>query len=346
MAFMRLSVLDQSMIVTGRSPAASIRETVELARLCDRLGYHRYWVSEHHSTDSVAGAAPEVLLGALAVSTSRIRIGAAGIMLPHYSSLKVAEQFRVLEALAPGRIDLGLGRAPGSDGRTAFALNPDAAKAVDYFPAQVRDVLAWVSGTELVEGHPFRGVKAQPQGPGVPEVWLLGSSTYGAQVAAHFGLPYCYAYFFSEGVGAREALDLYRDTYKPSERHPLPYSAICVLAIAAETQAEAERLYVPREVWRAERERGRYVPLPSADEAAAYVFSDAEKRRNAVLRGRALFGTPDVVHARMTDVARDLGADEVAVVTATHDPADRRRSFTLLAEAFMLGAAPAALAAA
>ncbi len=334
------------MIVTGRSPAASIRETVELARLCDRLGYHRYWVSEHHSTDSVAGAAPEVLLGALAVATSRIRIGAAGIMLPHYSSLKVAEQFRVLEALAPGRIDLGLGRAPGSDGRTAFALNPDAARAADYFPAQVRDVLAWVSGSELVEGHPFRGVKAQPQGPGVPEVWLLGSSTYGAQVAAHFGLPYCYAYFFSEGVGAREALDVYRDTYKPSERHPVPYSAICVLAIAAETQAEAERLYVPREVWRAERERGRYVPLPSADEAAAYAFSDDEKRRNAVLRGRALFGTPDVVRARMTDVARDLGADEVAVVTATHDPADRRRSFSLLAEAFALGAAPAALVAA
>ncbi len=334
------------MIVTGRSPAASIRETVELARLCDRLGYHRYWVSEHHSTDSVAGSAPEVLLGALAVATSRMRIGAAGIMLPHYSSLKVAEQFRVLEALAPGRIDLGLGRAPGSDGRTAFALNPDAAKAADYFPAQVRDALAWVSGAELVEGHPFRGVKAQPQGPGVPEVWLLGSSTYGAQVAAHFGLPYCYAYFFSEGVGAREALDVYRDTYKPSERHPLPYSAICVMAIAAETQAEAARLYVPREVWRAERERGRYMPLPSADEAAAYVFSDAEARRNDVLRGRALFGTPDVVRARITDVARELQADEVAVVTATHDPADRRRSFTLLAEAFALGAAPAARAAA
>jgi len=342
---MRLSVLDQSMIVTGRSPAASIRETVALARLCDRLGYHRYWVSEHHSSDSVAGSAPEVLLGALAVATSRIRLGSAGIMLPHYSSLKVAEQFRVLEALAPGRIDLGLGRAPGSDGRTAFALNPNAATAADYFPAQVRDVMAWVGGTPLVEGHPFRDVRAQPQGPGMPEVWILGSSNYGAQVAAHFGLPYCFAYFFSEGIGAREALDIYRDTYKPSTRHPRPYSAICVLAMAADSQADAERLYVPREVWRAERERGRFVPLPSATEASAYVFTDAEQRRNDALRPRALYGTPDIVRARMTDVATGLGVDEVAVCTATHDADDRRRSYELIADAFGLRAEPAMLAA-
>jgi luciferase family oxidoreductase group 1 len=333
------------MIVTGRSPAASIRETVALAQLCDTLGYHRYWVSEHHSTESIAGSAPEVLLAALAMVTSRIRLGSAGVMLPHYSSLKVAEQFRVLEALAPGRIDLGLGRAPGGDGRTAFALNPNADKAAEFFPSQVRDVMAWVGGTELPANHPFRDVKAQPQGPGMPEVWILGSSNYGAQVAAHFGLPYCFAYFFSEGLGARDALDLYRDTYKPSALHPEPYSAICVLAMAAETQADADRLFVPREVWRAERERGRYVPLSSAAEAAAYVFTDAERQRNAALRTRAMFGTPGVVKQRMLDVGGELEVDEMAVVTATHDPADRRRSYTLLAEAFGLGAAGAALAA-
>ena len=333
------------MIVTGRSPAASIRETVALAQLCDTLGYHRYWVSEHHSTESIAGSAPEVLLAALAMVTRRIRLGSAGVMLPHYSSLKVAEQFRVLEALAPGRIDLGLGRAPGGDGRTAFALNPNADKAAEFFPSQVRDVMAWVGGTELPANHPFRDVKAQPQGPGMPEVWILGSSNYGAQVAAHFGLPYCFAYFFSEGLGARDALDLYRDTYKPSALHPEPYSAICVLAMAAETQADADRLFVPREVWRAERERGRYVPLSSAAEAAAYVFTDAERQRNAALRMRAMFGTPGVVKQRMLDVGGELEVDEMAVVTATHDPADRRRSYTLLAEAFGLGAAGAALAA-
>ena len=322
------------MIVTGRSPAESIRETVALAQLCDRLGYHRYWVSEHHATDSIAGSAPEVLLGALAMVTSRIRLGSAGVMLPHYSSLKVAEQFRVLEALAPGRIDLGLGRAPGGDGRTAFALNPNAAQAAEYFPAQLRDVMAWVGGTDLPANHPFRDIKAQPQGPGMPEIWVLGSSTYGAQVAAHFGLPYCFAYFFSEGLGAREALDLYRDTYQPSAAHPTPYSAICVLAMAADTQAEADRHFVPREVWRAERERGRYVPLASAEEAAAYVFTPAEQQRNAALRTRAMFGTPDVVKQRMLSVANDLGVDEVAVVTAAHDAQARRRSYELLAEAW------------
>ncbi len=334
---MRLSVLDQSMIVSGRSPAASIRESVELARLCDTLGYHRFWVSEHHSSDSIAGSSPEVLLAALAMVTSRIRLGSAGVMLPHYSALKVAEQFRVLEALAPGRIDLGLGRAPGSDGRTAFALNPNAAEAANAFPAQLRDLMAWVSGGALPDNHPFRAVMAQPEGPTSPEMWILGSSSYGAQVAAFFGLPYCYAYFFTEGQGAMEALELYRATYRPSEAHPHPYSAIAVFALAADTQAEADRLFAPREVWRAERERGRFVPLPLPEEAAAYPFTASEIARNAATRERSAYGTPDVVRERLEAVGRSHGVDEIAVVTALHDPTARRRSFTLLAEAFGLG---------
>lgn len=336
---MKFSALDQSMIVSGRAPAASIRETVELARLCDTLGYHRYWVSEHHNTESIAGSAPEVLLGALAVATTRIRIGSAGVMLPHYAPLKVAEQFRVLEALAPGRVDLGLGRAPGSDGRTAFALNPNAAEAAEHFPAQVRDVMAWVSGAPLLPNHPFREVKAQPQGPGSPEIWILGSSTYGAQVAAYFGVPYCFAYFFSDGMGAAEALDIYRDTYRPSARHPEPVAAICVLALAADTAEEAARWYLPREVWRAEREQGRYVPLPSPEEAARYPFTEAQRARNEQLRASALFGTAPNVANRLRTTAEGLGAEEVAIVTAAHDPAVRRRSYTLLARE-LLGPAP------
>ena len=329
---MKLSVLDQSMITTGRSPDASIRETVELAKLCDQLGYHRFWVSEHHASDSVAGSAPEVLLGALAVSTQRIRLGSGGIMLPHYSSLKVAEQFRVLEALAPGRIDLGLGRAPGSDGRTAFALNPNAAEAANLFPSQLRDVIAWTSNKPLAEGHPFGSITAQPTGPFAPEIWVLGSSTYGAQVAAHFGLPYCFAYFFSEGQGAAQALDLYRDTYRPSERHPEPVSAAAVFALAAGTQQEAEHLFSSREVWRAERERGRHVALPSPEEAASYAFTPAETARNMALRERSPCGTPDRVAARLESLGRTLGLDELAIVTAAHDPQARRRSFTLIAD--------------
>ena len=333
---MRLSILDQSMIVSGRTPAESIRETVELARLCDTLGYHRYWVSEHHNSDSIAGSAPEVLLGALAMVTTRIRLGSAGIMLPHYSSLKVAEQFRVLEALAPGRIDLGLGRAPGSDGKTAFALNPNAAHAAEQFPAQLRDLMAWVSGSPLLPNHPFGDIRAQPAGPGGPDIWVLGSSLYGAQVAAHFGLPYCFAYFFSEGAGAEEALDIYRETYRPAVGNPVPVSAICMVAMAADTQAEADYLYGPREIWRALRERGQFVPLPSADEAAHFALTDAERRRADLLRLRALSGTPDLVRSRLLAVADSLGVDEVAVVTASHDAAARRRSYVLLADAFGL----------
>jgi luciferase family oxidoreductase group 1 len=333
---MRLSVLDQSMIVTGRSPPQSIRDTVELAKLCDTLGYHRFWVSEHHNSGSVAGSAPEVLLGALAVSTRRIRIGSAGIMLPHYSSLHVAEQFRVLEALAPGRIDLGLGRAPGSDGRTAFALNANAAEAANAFPSQVRDVMAWVTGRPLAEGHPFGMITAQPAGPTAPQVWILGSSNFGAQVAAHFGLPYCFAYFFSDGLGAEEAMSLYRTHYRPSQDHPAPHAAIAVFALAAETQAAAQRLSAPREVWRAERERGRYTALPSPEEAAAYAYTPQEEARRDQARKLAASGTPDVVAARLVSLADTLQADEIAIVTATYDPADRRRSFQLLAEEFRL----------
>ena len=319
------------MIVTGRSPAESIRETVALAQLCEGLGYDRFWVSEHHSSDSVAGSAPEILLGAIAASTRRIRIGAAGIMLPHYSSLHVAEQFRVLDALAPGRIDLGLGRAPGSDGRTAFALNPNAAEAANQFPAQVRDVMAWSSGRPLAENHPFRSVVAQPTGATSPQIWILGSSDYGAQVAAYFGLPYCFAYFFSDGVGAERALSLYRETYRPSADHPTPWAAIAVFAVAADTTAKAERLFGPREVWRAERERGRYVALPSPEEAAAYDFTPPEEARRQRSRADAIFGTPDVVVSRLSALASGLGAAEIALVTATHDAEDRRRSFQLIA---------------
>jgi luciferase family oxidoreductase group 1 len=319
------------MTTSGRPPADSIRETLALGPLLEKLGYHRLWLSEHHSSGSIAGTAPEILLAALAVSTSRIRLGSAGVMLPHYSALKVAEQFRVLEALAPGRIDLGVGRAPGSDGRTAYALNPNAAEAVNAFPSQLRDLMAWVANEPLPENHPFAAVHAEPSGPTAPEMWMLGSSTYGAQVAAFFGLPYCYAYFFTEGQGALEALTLYRENYRPTAANPRPYSAIAVSALAAETQAEAERLFTSREAWRAEFERGRFVPLPSPEEAALYPFTEADRHRQARIRERAALGTPDLVRQRLIEIAAAHQADEVVIVTAAHDPAARRRSFELVA---------------
>ncbi len=341
----RLSVLDQSTVVTDRSPDASIRESLALARHCEGLGYHRYWVAEHHNSDSVAGSAPEVLIAAIAATTDRIRVGSAGVMLPHYATLKVAEQFRVLEAIAPGRIDLGVGRAPGSDQMTAHALNPNAARAAELFPAQIRDLLAWLAGAPLDERHPFRNVRAQPQGPGVPELWVLGSSDYGAQVAAHFGLPYCFAHFITDGAGAAEAIALYRELYQPSDRHPTPYAAACVWALAADTEADAEWQFGSRAASRLGRDRGVFEPLPSPEEAAAQAYTDIERARLARVREGAIIGTGRQVTEHLAALASRLGADEVAVLTTTHDEQVRRRSYALLAEAWGLGTAGLALAA-
>jgi luciferase family oxidoreductase group 1 len=198
---LKLSVLDQSVAMAGRGQDESIRQTVALAIEAERLGYARFWVSEHHAHPSIVGTAPEILMAAIATQTHKIRIGSAGVMLPHYAALKVAEQFRVLDALAPGRIDLGVGRAPGSDGKTAQLLNPDR-YASENFPQQVMELQAWVKGQPLPAGHPGHGVFAYPQSATSPGVWMLGSSDYGAQLAAHLGLPYAFAWFITDGQGA------------------------------------------------------------------------------------------------------------------------------------------------
>src|SRR5271169_6630119 len=251
---MKWSVLDQSPSSAGSTQDVAIRATIALAQHCEELGYERYWVSEHHNSASIVGTAPEVLAAAIAATTRRIRVGSAGVMLPHYSALKVAEQFLVLEAIAPGRIDLGVGRAPGSDGLTARALNPYA--NADDFPGQVQELEHWVSGLALPDGHPYRNIIAHPRAPTSPQLWILGSSAYGAQLAAHFGLPYAFAYFFSDGAGVEEALALYRRNYRPSERYPSPHATICVWALAADTTSEARRLLMTREYWRAGFEKG------------------------------------------------------------------------------------------
>ncbi|WP_158931938.1 LLM class flavin-dependent oxidoreductase [Acidisphaera sp. S103] len=332
---LRLSVLDQSTIVTGRSPDESIRESIALAQHCEALGYARYWCAEHHNSDSQAGTAPEILIAAIAATTQRIRVGSAGVMLPHYSALKVAEQFRVLDAIAPGRIDLGLGRAPGSDGRTAYALNPQAETAADKFPADVRDLMAWLSGTKLIENHPFREIRAQPGGPTTPEVWILGSSDYGAQVAAYFGLPFCFAHFITDGRGVEQAMAMYREGYRPSEAHPAPHAALCVWAMAADTQEEAARLFQSRLVSRMNRDRGIFAALPSPEEAAAQVYTGGEAERAERMRSRALFGTPDVVAGKLRALAAGCEVEEIAVLTTLHDKQARRHSYALLAREMM-----------
>jgi len=331
-------VLDQSTAARGRPEDAAIRETLALARRCDALGYHRYWVSEHHNSGSIVGTAPEVLMAAIAATTRRIRVGSAGVMLPHYASLKVAEQFRVLEAIAPGRIDLGLGRAPGSDRLTAYALNPEGVAAAERFPQQIVELSAWLADRPLPQGHPFAAITAHPRGETVPQIWILGSSDYGAQVAAHFGLPYAYAYFFSDGRGVEQALELYRRNYRPSERHPEPQATVCIWALAADTEAEARRLLRTREHWRVGFEQGIREPLIDPDEAARYAYNEAEQARIDALRQRAFVGTAEQVATRLDGEARRLGLDELVVVTWTYDAAARERSYELLARAFELPA--------
>ncbi len=337
---MKLSVLDQSTASKGRDEAEAIRETLALAQLCDRLGYHRYWVSEHHNSASIVGTAPEVLMAAIAATTPRIRVGSAGVMLPHYSALKVAEQFRILEAIAPGRIDLGVGRAPGSDRLTAYALNPDADAAAERFPRQVLDLLSWVGGQPLQSDHPFAAVMAHPRGPTVPELWILGSSNYGAQLAAHFGLPYAYAYFFTEGRGVEEALRLYRDNFRPSARHREPMATVCIWAVAADTESEARRLLMTRESWKVAAEKGIRGPLVAPEEAAAHPYTPAEREWIEALRRKAFVGTGAQVAERLRAEAQRLALDELVIVTWTFDPAARQRSYALLAEAFALNPSP------
>jgi luciferase family oxidoreductase group 1 len=331
-----LSILDQSSVASGRSAPEAIRETLALAQLADRWGYARYWLAEHHNSESHAGTAPEVLMAAIAATTQRIRIGSAGVMLPHYSALKVAEQFRVLEALAPGRIDLGVGRAPGSDGRTAFALNPNANEAADRFPQQVQELLGWL-GEGLPVNHPFARVSAQPEGPTRPEVWILGSSDFGAQLAAFLGLPYCFAHFITDGSGSREAMETYRNTFRPHGQVPgrlaAPHAALAVFALTAPTEAEAWRLFRSRELWRLSRDRGVFPKLPSVADAEAYEYSPEELARVERMRATAMVGAPEQVVAKLRAVAQAHGVQEVAVLTPCHDPAARQASFRLLAEA-------------
>jgi luciferase family oxidoreductase group 1 len=330
---LRLSVLDQSIAVTDRSHASAIRDTLALAQTCEALGYARFWVSEHHNNATIVGTAPEILMAAIAALTKRIRVGSAGIMLTHYSAFKVAEQFRVLESIAPGRIDLGLGRAPGSDGRTAFALNPLANERPALFANEVRDLIAWVRGTALPAGHPFAAVRALPHGETAPQIWMLGSSHYGAQVAAFFGLPFAFAWFFTDGSGAAEAIDIYRNLYKPSTGHPEPHAALCVWALAADTEKEARFHFTSRARFRLLRDRGIFAPLEPPAVAAAHPYTQAEAGLLAQYQANALIGTGSQVAERIAALQRQLNVQEIAVVTWAYEEAVRQQSYRLLAEA-------------
>ena len=336
-----LSILDQSPIRAGGTPAQAIAQSVELARAAERWGYHRYWVAEHHSSEGLAGTAPEILVARLAAATAAMRVGSGGVMLSHYSPLKVAETFRVLEALYPRRIDLGIGRAPGSDYRTARALaHGPGALGIEHFPGQVADVLAFLAD-ELPEGHPFTGIHAQPRGATAPEPWLLGSSDQSAIIAAYFGCAFSFAHFITD-EGGREVMNAYLTHFRPSRWCASPRGSIGVAVMCAETQAAADRLALSRDLSRLRMEKGMLGPVPTVAEAEAYPYTPEDRLRIAYNRRRQVIGDPAQVKDQLLALGRAYDVDEFVIVTICYDFAARLRSYELIAEAF--GLQPASMA--
>jgi luciferase family oxidoreductase group 1 len=331
----RLSVLDQSPVISGHTPGEAVRETVKLAQAADALGFHRYWLAEHHNMRGLADPCPEILLAAIGAATSRIRIGTGGVLLPYYSPLKVAEIFRMHEALCPGRVDLGIGRAPGGDRLTAKAINPHAFDDMDAFPRQVMETVCWLDG-RMPEDHPFKSIRAMPSGDSAPEVWLLGSSDYSASLAAWLGLRFAFAHFISAQGGDAVSRG-YREGYRPSEREPTAYNMVCVFAICAETEADAERLAASIDHRRLLMAVGQEAPVATTEEALPRSYDEREREIIRRERSRAVIGTPATVKARLLEIQHAYQADELMVITITGDYASRLRSYHLLAEAFDLG---------
>lgn len=307
---------------------------MRLAQITETLGYHRYWVAEHHGSKSFAGCSPEILVGHIADATSRIRVGSGGVMLMHYSPLKVAEQFRFLETLYPGRIDLGVGRAPGSDGITAAALAYGSQIGIEYFPAKLADLRAFSRG-ETPHTEALANVRATPAPATNPALWMLGSTEDGARMAAQFGLPFSFAHFISPAI-AEPVIRVYRENFKPSVSAAEPEVSLGVFVLCCDTDAEAEQLAGCRDLWRARVERGEFGPFPSVDEAAAYRWSDAERARIAERREHQIIGTPVAVREQLDHLASRCSADELVVVSITHAFEQRLRCYELLSEAYNL----------
>jgi luciferase family oxidoreductase group 1 len=324
-----LSVLDLSYVVSGGSGPAALRNTLDLARLVDTLGYRRFWVAEHHNLPSVATTAPEVMIGQIAAATERIRVGAGGVMLPNHAPMLVAERFKMLEALFPDRIDLGLGRAPGTDQLTAFAVrrrhdqDPE-----DDFLDRLQELIAWDKG--FPAGHPFRGIRVMPTDVDLPPLWLLGSSGYSAILAASIGTGFAFAHHFATHDAA-DAMLSYRQSFRPSGRLAEPHAILGVAVVCADTEAEAERLASSIDLMYLRRSHGEFVPVPSPEEAAAYPYTMAEREKVAQNRKRLTVGSPAQVAERLGRLIAETQADELMITSPVHDHAARMRSYELLA---------------
>lgn len=328
-----LSVLDLSFVTTQTPPSRALHRTIELAQAAERLGYARYWLAEHHSMPSIASSAPDIMIGAVAAATRTIRVGSGGIMLTNHAPLAIAERFKTLEALFPGRIDLGLGRAPGTDQMTAYALRRRMdERQGDDFLERLQELLLWES-REFPEGHPFTKIQAMPSDARLPPIWLLGSSDYSAHLAGRIGSGYAFASHFSDHDAVAPML-AYRTAFEPVGALSEPYSIIAVAAVVAETDQEAERLSATYDLNWLRRARGQLMPLPSPEEAAAHPWTDQERAFVAQRRKRLFAGSPQTVVARLREFAGVTCASEVMVTSSIFDFDARVRSYELLMEAW------------
>jgi luciferase family oxidoreductase group 1 len=349
----RLSVLDQSPVPAGSTPAQALANSLDLARHVDRLGYTRLWYSEHHAMDLLACTAPEILIARAAAETTRIRVGSGGIMLPHYSALKVAEVFRTLHAMFPNRIDLGIGRAPGGGQLEAYALrrNRDAAQK-DDFPQQLAELRAFLHPERfpalLAADHPFARIRVSPDAPGAPDLWLLGSSMWSAVTAAQQGLPYAFAHFFSP-IQTRHAIEYYQSNFQPSPDRAAPEATLAIGVICADTDAEAQRLHASVRLLQRRIRMDDRRPVATPDDALRQLEARPTAPNPLVSFTAGSFeapednewptyfvGTPDRVAAQLHNLAEELHLNEIIINTITHDHQVRKRSYSLLAEAMSL----------
>jgi luciferase family oxidoreductase group 1 len=331
-----LSVLDLSPVSAGSSAAQALRNTLDLARLADQLWFTRYWVAEHHNLPAIASSAPEIMIGQIAAVTTHIRVGSGGVMLPNHAPLMVAERFKVLEALYPGRIDLGLGRAPGTDPATSYMLRRRQGISEEYDFLERFQELMLLETRGFPEGHPFHKVRAMPSDVTLPPIFLLGSSDYSAQLAGQIGAAFAFAHHFAT-FDAVEAMRLYRDNFRPSPSHDAPYAILATHVVCADTDTEAERLATTVELNFVRRAKGEYLPLASPAEAATYHYTPVDRARIAQNRNRLTVGSPATVKARLEPLIAATQADELMVTAMIFDHAARKHSYELLAQAFIAG---------
>jgi luciferase family oxidoreductase group 1 len=330
-----LSILDLSPVPAGGSAAQSLRDSIDLARRADTLGYRRYWLAEHHNLANIASSAPDIMIGQIAAATQNMRVGSGGVMLPNHAPLTVAERFKVLEALFPGRIDLGLGRAPGTDHVTSVALRRrQDIRDEDDFLDRFQELLL-LENNGYPKDHPFSNVHAMPNDVALPPIFLLGSSDYSAQLAAQIGAGFSFAHHFA-GHDAADAMRLYRSKFQPSQHLQKPLAILATAAVVAETADEAERLASTIDLNFVRRSKGVYAPLESPEAALAYDYSPIDRERIARNRERLAVGNPAMVKARLDALAAETQADEIMITTMIYDHEARKRSYALLAEAFSL----------